>query len=202
MTATLGAAEPSSGSSGAVAFAHACRADALSRRELATLARLEGAPAALRVTQRRSTQSLARQSQYTGEEQSPGGRARAVPAERDGRDGRTGGSAGGGMLSAPLFSRTAPPRCGCPDANSATAAAIQAPQMPNTTARSVTHCARDQAAAGACRRSTAAVRPPGSAGLSPSPPDGCCCPSGAASANGAPTAAREVALRPIARLRA
>ena len=98
-----------------------------------------------------------------------------------------------------------PPRCAFGVLYSATASAIQAPHMPNTTASSVTHCASVQAAAGACWYN--AATPPTGCTTSPScSSHGCSCAPGAAPAGaatraslaaGVPSTRRLALLRPM-----
>ena len=129
----------------------------------------------------------------------------AVPAEP------AGCARGSARGAAPVSLRGCtpkPPSGAFGDLYSATASAIQAPHMPNTTASSVTHCASVQAAAGACRYS-AATPPTGCASWLSQPScssHGCSCaseaaPAGAAKrtslAAGAPSTKRLALLRPM-----
>lgn len=183
MTATRTPGEPSSG---AVALAHACRAT-------------QGRSAGVCEQQPRAGSSRAHQElcgcRYAAACQAWCGRVSGVsgqPGRQRARDvpaalaGRAGGGAGDGAAPALLFGCAGMPGSVLGDAYSATAAAIQAPQMPKTTASSVTHCASVQAAAGACVYNAAKPlqgcagpsQPPCSAG-------GCSCASETAPAGAA-----------------
>ena len=130
--------------------------------------------------------------------------ARVAPPERAGRA----GGSGGGTAPAPLLIRTPVPGSCLGDVYSATAAAIQAPQMPKTTASNVTHCASVQAAAGACTYSAATPcaglsQPPCSSGgcsrasdAAPAGAESADAAAGASPAAGEPFAGR-LGLRPM-----